>query len=425
MAAPRKLRLFGCLLIILFLSLVSDEFYSGRTTSMAMPMPQHMSLESLQATTAAATDGAASDVELRQSDAAATHRGTAIVMMDTRLPTESPRHLQYCIAINLRFARRHAYAFLFYRIGAPAPETEDAADGFRGRHPSWARIPALWDALRSFDVVAYLDSDAIFNPPHRTSLEALWAHAVAKQQSNEAGPRATAERARVLCYWNQPYATRRGRARAAHTGFLVVRRGALARALLLAWWWAARQAPCCERYAQGRDWEQGVFNDALLPNATWKRHIAITRLPSMIMDEPLAPRAGERAAAPFAGVEGGRQRQFLLHYVGHRMPTRAHALPHLRSRLRSLLLEERGAAAHITDADLDAAASASVRCLVAEAGARCRDAIGGHEPGAEGTPPSSTASSSSAVSMSVTVELRMLPGGAGGAGRGADTDPFE
>ena len=119
--------------------------------------------------------------------------------------------------------------------------------------------------------------------------------------------------AAVLAFWNRPYTTRKGRRRPAHTGFVAVRARPQTDAVLLAWWHATRHK-CCARYAQvtqggshgthrtspyiwdpadtpsgphvrqGRDWDQGAFNEGvILQNSTLKsvRLVGLSRGPSV------------------------------------------------------------------------------------------------------------------------------------------------
>ena len=273
---------------------------------------------------------------------------TAILMVDSRLPisTGEISHVTYCIAINMRFANRYGLAFLFYHArgdgssvleyGEALPETSQT---FYGRHPAWARVPALYHALRNHSTAVYIDSDAIFNTPQRLTLENLWLHAL-NRQSTAVRPASVSD-ATVLCLWNQPYTTRKGRKRPAHTGFLMVQK-AEASDNVLRDWWRAPLAGCCGRYSDGRDWDQGAFNEGIVASPLHKRVIAIAELTSM--------KIAESPVFLSAGVEAGRRQQFMLHFTGKHLPKKQKAIPMLRSRLR-------GEDVHIIGADLRRAAS--------------------------------------------------------------------
>jgi len=239
----------------------------------------------------------------------------------------------HALTINLHYASRHSYDFLFYlNEGNPL--------SFRGRHPAWSKVVALAHALfvRNSELALYIDQDAFINNPS-ISLTTWLRRATAYQQLTSLMPLARHHNETVLSILdNAPYAwdtdNVTGQRRFACTGIMAVRRLAATHCFLSHWWFnSARLAACpiargprwsCPDFEVDHDWEQGPLNGVYLMNRTIKRRIAVLSEPSMYRREAVEPRkahalvAETSAAAPVSQSSG---QQYFLHLTGNRVPS--------------------------------------------------------------------------------------------------------
>ena len=158
---------------------------------------------------------------------------TAILMMDTRDPSEMPtllgdasfsmrKHMNVTTFflthyLNLRYARAHGYDLLFFRmVGRQCQHARWGA-----RHPSYCKLSAVAEALsRGYEWVAAIDSDAFVR---NTSLPLPALLRAYGGEPAAAGPD-------VFFGWDSPYTL------GPNAGIFVVRNSAAARELLRVWW---------------------------------------------------------------------------------------------------------------------------------------------------------------------------------------------
>ena len=164
-----------------------------------------------------------------------------IVTGDNRplLPADDCSSLGYWVyaaLINAHYAARHGYDFRYVRYASAA---RPAVSSTPRPHP-WSKVAAVWDGLeRGYDVVVWMDSDAIFAsidaPPVQRILES--APAVAGT-----APPATAS---VVAVSNKPWTDC-----VACSGIMVFRNDATARRVLKAMWADERAATWEHPYEQ-------------------------------------------------------------------------------------------------------------------------------------------------------------------------------
>jgi len=253
--------------------------------------------------------------------------------------------MSLCVALNLRYAARWGYHFLWF-------QAEGMQLRFRRRHAAWSRVLAVTHAMNlGYARVAYLDTDAIFND-HSLSLGSFLAQSLRDTPQTAALPSLAAPHvASVITFWNDPYHRRKSRPRPSHTGVMFFQSGTAALAILSRWWFSTR----FPRYDALRDWDQGTWNEAIVSDATLKEHIAVLEETCMRWQEHPA-------------------RQFVLHFAGKRVPKKGKAVPWLTRRFHRALTETTGArAGEAPTLDTASLVNASAACLLGNgtAGAAC------------------------------------------------------
>ena len=250
----------------------------------------------------------------------------ALVMVGSNLPAngaepDGPDACAYACAlnmyahaltINMRYARRHHYDFLFYLNEGPRLS-------FHGRHAAWSKLVALEHALfvRDTPLALYIDADAFVHNPH-VELSAWLSESIAYRQLPTLEPLVRPGDEALAFLDNRPYdwdmGPTLGQRRYACTGIMMLKRRFSTHCFLSHWWFASTRLQACPLRQEGRlpcpsfdrdhDWEQGPLNGAYLLNRSIKERIAVLDVPSMYRQPEL-----------------GGQAQLFLHLTGFHLPS--------------------------------------------------------------------------------------------------------